>query len=278
MVFSILTFSCLFFLLSVTPLQSQISLHFPVVQEKETVPFFTQTDIENLKDSLPPLYIQFLDMEEYTRKGTLLKKGILFTYRNLHAKTVYLSGNFNNYTFIPMKRNPQGVFYWVQPAVKVDGEILKEYIYKFYVDGVWVTDPQNSGTVRIGNNMYSYLSIEPEEEITVTFSIKKTETDITGERIYLVEFRVHEDFFRKALRKSKGGIQSVYITGDFTYWNFTGEMKKDSKGFYTYTTWLKKGEYHYVYVVDGEWVLDPFHSRTRYHQTFRRIVNVISLP
>ncbi|MFA6450786.1 MAG: glycogen-binding domain-containing protein [bacterium] len=52
--------------------------------------------------------------------------------------------------------------------------------------------------------------------------------------------------------------RSVEVVGDFNNWEIGKyPMKKDANGIWAKAVVVKPGEYHYKYMVDGEWWLDP---------------------
>ncbi|MCS7205941.1 MAG: glycogen-binding domain-containing protein [Leptospiraceae bacterium] len=266
------------FLFSFGMLQShEFFYQFPLEEEPQKIPVFTKSELENLKTSSSPIYIHYFDWKDYATSKKILKKGILFTYRNLGAKNVFIAGNFTNYKKIPMERNPFGVFYFVQPVIKIQNQALKDYYYSFYVDGIWVLDPTNSEKRLLHSQEYSFFQFEdPEIDYLETFKVLKKEITSNNLEFYLVEFCIHENHLKRALNKNE--IQSVHVIGDFNYWNLTSKMIKDKKGFYRYQTYLPKGTYHYQFVVDGEWILDPLNPKTKYSTNFRKVLSEVQIP
>ncbi|MFC2061398.1 glycogen-binding domain-containing protein [Elusimicrobiota bacterium] len=67
---------------------------------------------------------------------------VIFLYDDSSAGEIYLVGEFNNWkkNDIPMTLNEAGVF-----SAEIDIEPGK-YLYKFIVDGNWITDPNNPVT------------------------------------------------------------------------------------------------------------------------------------
>jgi len=52
--------------------------------------------------------------------------------------------------------------------------------------------------------------------------------------------------------------REVTLAGDFNGWDPAARpMKRDESGMWKATLTLPAGEYHYRYVVDGQWVDDP---------------------
>ncbi len=83
--------------------------------------------------------------------------GILFTYSGAKAGSVYVAGNFNNWstTANPMSKNANGI--WSATIPLSPGS----YQYKFVVDGNWVPDPTNPNTTDDGyGGVNSVLNVQ----------------------------------------------------------------------------------------------------------------------
>ncbi|MEZ4631377.1 MAG: glycogen-binding domain-containing protein [Deinococcales bacterium] len=63
--------------------------------------------------------------------------GILFSYLGPGAQKAVLRGSFNNWGETPMQKSPQGVWYVVVDLAP------GSYQYKFFVDEVWLEDPND---------------------------------------------------------------------------------------------------------------------------------------
>ncbi len=255
----------------------EYSYSFPINrQTQKDIPIISLKQIEDLREPKKPEYVHFLDWQDYPESKNILKKGILFTYRNLMAKNVYIAGNFTQGKKIKMKRNPYGIFYYLQPIVQKAGETNFEYLYKFYVNGVWQNDPTNSD-VKIQDNVeFSYFYFDDPEK----YHLDKTEVleikNAYQTKFYLVEFKVHEKHLKRILNKSN--IESVSVVGDFNYWDpHINILKKDSNNVFRFKTYLTPGIHFYNFVVDGEWVLDPLNENTKYLSDFRKLFNYLEL-
>ena len=253
------------------------SYTFPINrQNQKDIPIISLKQIEVLREPKKPGYVHFLDWQDYPESKNILKKGILFTYRNLMAKNVYIAGNFTQGKKIKMKRNPYGIFYYLQPIVQKAGETNFEYLYKFYVNGVWQNDPTNSD-VKIQDNVeFSYFYFDDPEkhhlDRTEVLEIKNAYQT----KFYLVEFKVHEKHLKRILNKSN--IESVSVVGDFNHWDpHINILKKDSNNVFRFKTYLTPGIHFYNFVVDGEWVLDPLNENTKYLSNFRKLFNYLEL-
>jgi len=156
------------------------------------------------------------------------KLGDVFTFRyygKSNTKSVYLSGTFNNWSTLatPMKR--VGGLWEVN--VKLD---QGKNLYKFIVDGKWITDPENK--------------------------IKDVDYDGNTNSVY---FNCNYVFNLKAYSKAK----KVYVAGSFNDWR-ENELKMnliDSD--WNLPIYLPDGIYNYKFIVDGDWILDPSNPEVR---------------
>ncbi len=53
------------------------------------------------------------------------------------------------------------------------------------------------------------------------------------------------------------GVKKVYLAGDFNEWDPCAEPMSKRGGLFTKSLKLEEGLYHYKFVVDGEWQVDP---------------------
>mgnify|MGYP000689127499 CR=1 FL=1 len=135
-----------------------------------------------------------------------------------NAKSVVLAGSFNGWRTneLYMTKTATG---WEFPHVLGPGN----YEYKFWVDGKWISDPDNPLTAdnKMGN---SFLIIGA----NYTFRLK-----------------------------GLGGARSVYLAGQFNSWSPNSfAMRRDGND-WVFTVHLSIGKHLYKYVVDGKWILDP---------------------
>lgn len=138
---------------------------------------------------------------------------------NLHAQTVFLSGNFNDWSTgnTPMTKTDSG---WIYSMPLVDGK----YFYKFIVDGIWIHD--NNNLLRESDGYHGFNS-----------TYYKTNTIV-----YLA-----------------GNTQAkqVILTGSFNNWDEQElYMLKSDSGWYM-PMYLREGTHTYKFIVDGNWILDP---------------------
>ncbi len=70
----------------------------------------------------------------------------------------------------------------------------------------------------------------------------------------------------------------VYLAGTFNDWNTTRNRMRFNKrnGIYSTTLSLAPGTYHYKYIVDDEWLVDPNCENWVYNQ-FQTLNSVLTL-
>lgn len=146
-------------------------------------------------------------------------KPYLFRLRGYQdAKDVRLVGSFNRWKDheLRMKKTSSG---WELPYVLGPGN----YEYKFLVDGIQITDPDNPVTISTGKSKgNSYLIINP----NYTFRLKYN-------------------------------ASSVFLAGDFNDWSPNSLAMKKEGDYWTFNVHLSAGKHLYKYIVDGKWINDP---------------------
>ncbi|GGI57649.1 glycogen-binding domain-containing protein [Winogradskyella haliclonae] len=143
------------------------------------------------------------------------------------ATKVILSGTFNRWDETGFKMKPTADGWQVTLQLRPD-----IYEYKFIVDGQWMVDPQNPS--KILNKYEGYNSV---------INVKRR-----------VEFRLCEF----------GDAQTVILAGDFNDWSEHQFKMKKTNNCWTYSTLLSGGKYHYKFIVDGKWMIDPANSVAEY--------------
>ncbi|MEN9523395.1 MAG: hypothetical protein RL065_1772, partial [Bacteroidota bacterium] len=142
---------------------------------------------------------------------------VLADYTN--RSNVYLSGNFNDWSTssIPMTRIAEG---W-QVTIKL---MPGKYLYKFIIDGEWISDPANAYKEEDGHGSYNSIYVKSN----------------------------HLFFTDKYLENKK-----LVVAGNFNSWNEKQLtlLKNDSSWYLP--VYLKDGTYQYKFIVDNEWKLDP---------------------
>lgn len=144
-----------------------------------------------------------------------------------NAKKVVLAGTFNKWDeqVFQMKKKDG---YWVLNLELKPGY----YEYKFIVDGNWMEDPNNP--------------LKKENEHGTINSILRIDKEIT--------FNLND----------YSDAKEVVLCGSFNDWNEQEiKMSKTQKG-WTFSILLEPGKHHYKFIVDGNWITDPFNSVKEY--------------
>ncbi len=151
-----------------------------------------------------------------------------FRLKGYHdATNVILSGTFNRWdeSVFQMKKTDYG---W-ELTLQLKPDL---YEYKFIVDGEWMEDPNNPSKKK--NEYHGYNSL----------------IDIQKEIAF--ELCAYEN------------AKTVILSGDFNDWSWEKyKMEKTPNG-WRYTINLSRGKYHYKFIVDGEWIIDPGNSVVEY--------------
>jgi 1,4-alpha-glucan branching enzyme len=135
------------------------------------------------------------------------------------AESVILSGSFNNWSTLgtPMQKSDSG---WVVSQRLIAGK----HLYKFIVNGKWMTDPYN-------------LQKEPDG------------------------FNGHNSVYYQTntIFRLKGHVEAkkAILSGSFNHWDTQEiELKRRTNG-WELPVYLKDGTYHYKFIVDHQWMQDP---------------------
>jgi 1,4-alpha-glucan branching enzyme len=198
-------------------------------------------NLQYLKNSAPPQVMKVIKIENMAYGKSIAVKGVLITYKNRYAKNVMIAGDFSNWNFEIMDRNKYGVYYYLLDGNKLE----KDKRYKFFVDGVWTSDPMN--TIKMDDGSGSYVSIidniAGDEGRNLTFRFIDDNT---------VEFRLY-----------KPEAKLISLVGDFNNWNPESDLlEKDQQGIWRFQKRLSNGIYRYKYIVDGQWVYDLYNDET----------------
>lgn len=156
------------------------------------------------------------------------KEENLFTfYLDGHSKTkqVYLSGTFNNWSTLglPMTKEENG---WSISVKLKKGK----HLYKYIVDGKWIEDPQNA--------------------------LRESDGQGNTNSIF---FNYNYTFSLRGYNDSK----KVYLAGSFNGWDPDQLKMKKNMGPWEIRMYLEEGIHTYKFVVDGEWILDPYNRDRR---------------
>jgi 1,4-alpha-glucan branching enzyme len=136
------------------------------------------------------------------------------------ARRVYLTGSFINWEEdkLPMQKTKSG---WAIAVYLKEGT----HLYKFIVDKNWIIDPTNK-----------FTQADKDGHVNSVFAMGDTLTfELRG--------------FNQAKR--------VFVAGNFNNWK-DGELPMIKKnGVWTYQLIAAPGNYHYKFIVDGNWIRDP---------------------
>lgn len=225
-------------------------------------------NIETLRRAVRPRYVRIVNSRHYASGGgEYLEKGILFTFASYRSRKVYLSGDFNNWGLIPMRRNQMGVYYHVLPVREIElGEKIEKYRYKFQIDGIWAHDPSHPNRVDdgLGGYISEYLLDDIDVDRQISVRVLK-EVEPAAER--LVEFAIYLP-----------GVENLSLVGDFNNWNPEHDlMRKGPDGIFRLRLRLRPDQYVYKYVADGKWMLDKFNEDARFHQGIGELCSYIDL-
>ncbi|MDD3052138.1 MAG: alpha-amylase family glycosyl hydrolase [Candidatus Cloacimonetes bacterium] len=157
---------------------------------------------------------------------------ISFSYKPLTGgeHNVFLTGDFNNWEPDDIKLiNNSGIY---ETEVKLSPG---KYAYKYIVDGIYVMDESASEIISDGlGGFNSVITVGDDKEINAVHRIIITyKPDIV--------------------------VTSVHIAGSFNHWNRSSdELEPDIYGNYSIRLFLKTGEYHYKFLLNGNiWTHDP---------------------
>jgi len=136
------------------------------------------------------------------------------------AERVILSGTFNRWNEENLKMEKAKGGWKITLKLKPD-----TYQYKFIVDGNWMEDPNNAHKEYNEHHTFNSILIIKK---AVTFELKGYEN-----------------------------ASSIFLVGSFNEWNSKNLLMKKVDDKWQYTLTLEGGKYHYKYVIDGKWIVDP---------------------
>lgn len=144
------------------------------------------------------------------------------------AEKVVLSGTFNRWDETNFKMKPTEDGWEVTLQLRPD-----IYKYKFIIDNHhWIEDPQNPSKVE--NEFGGFNSV---------IDVQKN-----------IEFRLCD--YQNA--------ESVILSGDFNDWSEDTYRMTRVNDCWVFNQKLSGGKYHYKFIVDGEWIIDPVNSVKEY--------------
>ncbi|MCF6336061.1 MAG: glycogen-binding domain-containing protein [Spirochaetales bacterium] len=166
---------------------------------------------------------------------------ILFTYfkRDDYIRRVAIAFDLDGYKQIfPFMKNENNVFFLVK-AIPEKTRILN---YRLIVDGVWISDPENS------------YSVYTPENIKIS-QLKIPENYMDTASTPIIEDNGNVKFvFRDKTNKN------VYLSGNFNNWDpFMLKLKEDERdpGTYEISLRMSPGKHFYTFISDGVTVRDP---------------------
>lgn len=153
-----------------------------------------------------------------------------------------------------LSRNEHGVYlYLLAPEPG-----MEEVVYRYVIDGLWMTDPFNPETAvdERGVKLSEFTFYGSFPEIPASPVITK---DGTVELYYAGEPGRH-----------------IYLNGDFTHWDpFIYRLKETNPGVYRFSLALPPGVHRYQFVVKGQALTDPLNPLTAIRGDGRRVSVVV---
>lgn len=199
------------------------------------------TELQRLKDASIPRNIRLLKIQNFSYQKPVVMEGVLITYRNRSAEKVKISGTFSHWRPLAMERGKYGVWFYLLTK----GDSRNSIKYKFLVDGIWTSDPQNPRRMYDGNGSYVSVVDAPEHHEGTRISYRLLARN-------LVEFRIF-----------KPDARLISVVGDFNNWNPENDiLERTDDGIWRIQKRLSGGVYRYKFIVDGKWVPDYFNNNS----------------
>jgi len=174
--------------------------------------------VEAVKNGLRLINIYNLKM--YTAYPDKNGNAIFRLKGYVNASEVIISGSFNKWDVNLFKMNKIDDGWELKLQIKPG-----VYQYRFIVDGNWMEDPDN--THKIENEFGEYNSL---------LDIKE-----------FIAFKL----------RGYHAAKKVILAGSFNDWNEKDLVMEKTYYGWKYVIPLSYGKYHYKFIVDGQWVLDP---------------------
>lgn len=199
-------------------------------------PLFLEIKIKGLTEAGPPERIAEL---------------LLFTYQPDHpVRTMGLRFEHENYTvFHTYMQNQNRIFFYLYNIP----EGLTDITYRICVDGIWMHDPANPNRKQdITGLIFSRVRLGK----MVRRALSNPAISAGGE----VGF---------AFKTLPGSV--ISIIGDFNHWDpFADKLTEVEPGLYRITLKLLPGRHYYLFVVNGERLIDPYNLESVVdHEDFR---------
>ncbi len=196
------------------------------------------------------------DIDIFTSSPFFLNDSIAFFYRG-KAQKVLIAGSFNDWNIqllMTKKTNNLWVYYLTLPLTK------GIYQYKFVVDDIWIPDPNNTNFI-----------LDPSGQKVSVFTL---DHNFYPQKHYPLHLKSGKYRFRY----EDNHARNVALVGSFNNWNpFANPMTYKGAGVFELDMDLKSGFQIYCFVVDEQWIPDPYNHR-QYSDELDNIVNVIHIP
>lgn len=189
-------------------------------------------------------------------KPVVYENGILFTFEGKDTDDIYLSGSFYHWNKrVKMHKNRFGIYYAFIPIETPKGT----YTYRYFVNGIWLNDPQQ--TLLVADGYGSEISaIELPKDLV---EYKTSPKHLSGNQY-------------KFFLKDKG-YKSVSWVGSRNRWDpYVNPMKLEN-GFWTLVLEMDPKQVFYLYRIDNENRLDPANPN-RCDMGFREEVSYVPVP
>jgi hypothetical protein len=168
----------------------------------------------------------------------LLGRKILFSYKPKNpVRFVGISLDYENFTKIhPFIRNEFGVYIFTIEFP----DNPKDLTYKYVIDGLWMTDPNNKNIIKDENgNKLSYFVLNDLPESQFRSPI------LRSNGVAEFSFRYYEN-------------RTVYVAGSFNNWDpFMHKLTEYAPGLYSIRIRLDSRVHHYYFLADGKRMPDP---------------------
>jgi len=180
--------------------------------------------METMKNASAPRWTGEYVLFSYSAHHTVLRVGIAFAheeYRTVHN----------------LFRNPHNVFVLPYRPPQDEGQL----VYRYVVDGMWISDPQNPRTMDTAQDVrLSYYFIPRSREEIMTMELE--------------EAGKHTFTFRSSRAKR------VSLAGSFNSWDpylYRLERVPGTDDLFSLSIALPEGTHYYYFLVDGKRMIDP---------------------
>lgn len=230
---------------------------FELEENKESIKTYYSKHIDNLRRAVQPRMINYVDTANYSRYGRLEVTGILFTYKDAHARMVQFVSDIDRFKPHAMMKNRRGVWYYLLiPEKYVSSKPVKKIRYKFMVDGIFEYDPtHNQFEEDRGNSFISTYYLTDDDISPHTGALILKDRPPYGRTVL---FRIKAP---EAARAS--------VIGTFNRWDSSMDiMTRTEDGYFVLKKTLPPGEYIYLYRIDGETTLDKSNPDKKSHAVY----------